>query len=397
MSDYKSKVNSYPSPKGEKWRVEYAYKTPDGVYHRSCKRGFDSKDLAEKWEKRELYRLIDEKEKEKPPVVPVPAPVAPKTTRKISKEDMLFSELVEKYMERSELRRKETTCYTKDNIINTWILPYFKNRKVFEITVEDIENWQDMILKANSRKGTPLAPTYIATIRSQFTAIMNHAVMIHDLPYNPLYKAEMIGDKDAEEQPFWELEEYLAFREYIAEKPKYFYAFEVLFWTGMRMGEMFALKLSDIDFKNLTIRVDETYSKLKGKEVVTDPKNKPSFRTILIPEILGYELSEYVSSLCDVDSDTRIFADISKTSLHRVLDNGIAVKGITDITIHGLRHSHISLCGSELVKAREVVIAERVGHSRKKSMTRKYTHVYPSDRKALVEKLNEIMEEAENV
>ena len=75
MSDYKSKVNSYNTPNGVKWRVEYAYKTPDGVYHRSCKRGFDSKDLAEKWEKRELYRLIDEKEKEKPPVIPA-APVA---------------------------------------------------------------------------------------------------------------------------------------------------------------------------------------------------------------------------------------------------------------------------------------------------------------------------------
>ena len=394
MSNYETRVIKYEAKNGVKYRVDYAYKTPDGVYHRSCKRGFSLKREADAWVRTELSKVLADKEQEK---APAPAPVIPKPSPTESKKDMLFSELVEKYMERSEIRRKQTTCYTKGNIINTWILPHFKDRKVYEITVEDVENWQDMMLKAKTRKGTPLALTYIATIRSQFTAIMNYAVMIHDLPYNPLYKAEMIGDKDANEQPFWELEEYLAFREYIAEKPKYFYAFEVLFWTGMRMGEMFALKLSDIDFKNLTIRIDETYSKLNGKEIVTNPKNKTSFRTILIPETLGYELSEYVSSLYDVNSDTRIFADISKTGLHRVLDDGIAVKGITDINVHGLRHSHISLCGSEMVKAREVVIAERVGHSRKKSMTRKYTHVYPNDRKALVNRLNEIMEEIENV
>lgn len=394
MREYRSRVIKYDSKSGVKYRVDYAYKTPDGTYHKSCKRGFSLKREADAWVKKELPMLVSEKEQGK---VTAPVPVATKASKKPSKEDMLFSELVEMYMQRSELRRKETTCYTKSNIIDTWILPTFKDHKVYEITVEDIENWQDMILKAKSRKGKPLANTYIATIRSQFTAIMNYAVMIHNLPFNPLYKAEMIGDKDADEQPFWELEEYLKFRQFIAEKPKYFYAFEVLFWTGMRMGEMLALKLSDIDLKNLTIRIDETFTKLNKKELLTDPKNKTSFRTILIPEVLGYELSEYLNSLYDANSDTRIFSELNKSGLHRVLDNGIAASGITDITIHGLRHSHISLCSSARVNAREAVIAERVGHSRKKSMTRKYTHVYPADRKALVEKLNEIMEEAENV
>ena len=79
MKDYKSKVNSYPSPKGEKWRVEYAYKTPDGVYHRSCKRGFDSFDQADNWRMRHLYRLIDEKEKEIS--IPIIMPAAEKAAK----------------------------------------------------------------------------------------------------------------------------------------------------------------------------------------------------------------------------------------------------------------------------------------------------------------------------
>ena len=84
---------------------------------------------------------------------------------------------------------------------------------------------------------------------------MNYAVRLHGLPFNPL------------------------------DKPEYYYAFEVLYWTGMRMGEMLALRLGDIDFDNLTIKVDETYTRLKKKDLITSPKTKDSKRIIQIPKL----------------------------------------------------------------------------------------------------------------
>lgn len=394
MSNYDVRYSKYKSIKKNKetikWRVEFAYKTPDGVYHKSCKRGFNKRDDGKDWVKTELPKLIAEKEQEMPPV-----PVLPKSSKKKSKEEMLFSELVEQYMKRSKLRKKESTCSTKESIINGKILPYFKDKKVFDISVEDVENWQDTILSSTTDKGVPYSPTYVRTIRSQFTAIMNYAVRLYGLPFNPLDRAEMMGDKDAEEQPFWQLNEYKAFRQAIADKPIYYYAFEVLFWTGMRMGEMLALNLSDINFEQRTISVDETYHRLNKQDLLTDPKNAPSKRTIHIPEKLADELKEYVTSIYGINKNTRLF-QLSKSGLHRELDRGIKHCGITDITVHGLRHSHISLCASSLVNAREVAIAQRVGHS-KKTMTGRYTHAYDEDLISIATKLNELMEEIDNV
>ena len=378
MSSYKSSIHKYGN---NLYRVDYSYKTPDGKRHRSCKRGFKLQREATAWQRNELPALIEKLESDKP------------NERK--KEDMLFSELIEEYMKRYALRRKETTCATKGHIITTKILPYFKDVKVFDITVADVESWQDMLLASRTSRGKPLSPTYIRTIRSQFTAIMNYAVKLHGLPFNPLDRAEMIGKKNAEEQPFWQLEDYKAFRLAIADKPMFFYAFEVLFWTGMRMGEMLALTPSDIDFEKLTITVDETYTRLHKKNLLTDPKNESSKRDIDIPQMLANELQEYITSLYGVSSNTRIFP-LTKSGLHHELDRGIAATGITDVTVHGIRHSHISLCASSKINAREVAIARRVGHS-KNTMTSRYTHAYKEDLVAIATKLNELMEEMDNV
>ena len=76
-----------------------------------------------------------------------------------------------------------------------------------------------------------------------------------------------LGCKGAEPRAYWTLDEFIQFRNVVADKPEYYSAFEVLYWTGMRMGEMLALRLGDIDFDNLTIKVDETYTRLKKKQV----------------------------------------------------------------------------------------------------------------------------------
>lgn len=110
----------------------------------------------------------------------------------------------------------------------------------------------------------------------------------------------------------------------------YYYAFEVLFWTGMRMGEMLALNLSDIDFQVLTITVSKTYTQYKGQDLITPPKTANSNRIIHIPRRLADELKEYVTSIYGMKKDTRLFP-LSKSGLHRELDRGIGACWITDI------------------------------------------------------------------
>ena len=149
-------------------------------------------------------------------------------------------------------------------------------------------------------------------------------------------------------------------------------------------------------FENLTIRIDETYTKFKGKNLMTTPKTKSSKRTIHIPQTLADELKEYMDSIYGLEQDDRIFF-VTKSGLHREIDRGVDACSIPDICVHGLRHSFSSMAQSEEVKAAEIVVSTILGHSKKKTMTAKYSHAYEKDLIAVAERLNKLMEDIENV
>ena len=86
---------------------------------------------------------------------------------------------------------------------------------------------------------------------------------------------------------FWTKEEYLKFSEAIQDKPISYYAFQVLYWTGIRCGELLALTKQDFDLEKRTLRINKTYQVVKGEELVTDPKTEKSNRTIDLPRFLS--------------------------------------------------------------------------------------------------------------
>lgn len=64
--------------------------------------------------------------------------------------------------------------------------------------------------------------------------------------------------------------------------PEFYYCYEVLYWCGVREGEMLALTLGDIDFHNKTISISKTLSIIHGKEYITSPKTVSSIRTVRV-------------------------------------------------------------------------------------------------------------------
>lgn len=417
MRIYKSRQVKYQSKKGEMIRVDYSYQTPDGVTHRSCKRGFLKEMDATQWQFLELPKLIKalssgEEILEPTPVIEI-TQVAESGQEPIEEIDpiqtMTFDELVKEFIELRVSKRKPSTQATKLNIINQKILPYFTGRKVVDIKPVDIEKWQAVINKTETAEGYGLSDTYKYTIRGQMTTIMNYAVDIHGLLFNPVKRTEKIGKKKAPKQSFWELSDYAKFRKAIADKPSYFYAFEVLYWTGIRSGELKVLRLRDIDFKKNLIRVYKTKQdskiadsgiKLSKKEAKklkdgeSTPKTDNSIRLIHIPQILADELKEYVSGIYGLKPDDHIF-NLSKSGMHRELDRGIEIAGIEDITVHGVRHSANSLL-SNVIECPDVIRKYRLGHS-DDTTNDIYNHPYSYKLEEVAEKMNKIMEEMENV
>ena len=375
MSNYKSSVHKY----GEnKYRVDFSYIDPETqTRKRTCKRGFKLLREATLWEKQELPKLIKELEQEE-----------------TLDENLTMKELIDEYMQFSRLRRRETTADNKQHIIDTKIIPYFANKKVYEITVNDVRKWQDIMLSSKKKDGTPFAETYLRAISNQLSAILNYAVAYHNLKDNPVLKIERLGKKDGPERDFWTVDEYNRFIEKLEDSPLLYYAFEILFWCGIREGELLALTPSCFDFNKNPLHIRNSYYRRKGKDTLGDTKTPSSQRVCTMPSTLAEEIKEYISSLYGAKPDTRIFP-YTKKKLYSALDRGCELSGVKRIPIHSIRHSNITLLENEIGSATTKAISSRCGHTNTK-MTLHYAHIYDGTDLKIANELDELMKGRNN-
>ena len=340
------------------WYVMVRYQDWKGERKQKCKRGFSTKKEAQEWERSFMLQSS-------------------------SDMDMLFEDFVKIYIRDIKSRLKETTWLTKENIINTKIMPYFAKRKINEIQTKDVIAWQNEMIRYRDKKGNPYSSTYLKTLHNQLSTIFNHAVRFYELHSNPASKAGNMGTEHRKEMLFWTKDEYLKFADEMMDKPISYYAFEILYWCGLRMGEMLALTPSDFDFKKQTVTINKSYQRLHGDDVITTPKTKRSNRVVKMPPFLCEEINEYIGMLYDIKIDERIFT-ITKSYLHKEMDRGSKNSGVQRIRIHDLRHSHVSLLIEMGFSA--VAIADRVGHE-SIEITYRYAHLFPSKQKEMADKL----------
>lgn len=350
------------------WEVRCYYKNIYGELKQKTKRGFKKKSDAIDWER-------DFK------------------NQKGNRLDMTFGAFVEIYFKYEEARLKYNTMLTKKYVVEKKILPYFQHRQMEDISTADVIEWQNHILAEKDENGKAFSQTYLKTIHAQLSAIFNHAVNMYGLPNNPARKAGTMGSEDMEEIEYWTKEEYQMFIDEIADKDVSYYAFEMLYWCGIRLGELLALTRSDFDFVNNKVRINKSYQKLKRKEYITTPKTKKSNRVISMPAFLATEMQEYIDQLYGYDDDTRIF-QLSKSYMHHEMDRGAKAAGVKRISIHGLRHSHISLLLQMGFSA--VAVGNRVGHE-SVHITFKYAHLFPSVKDEMANKLDMEREEVIDV
>ena len=175
-------------------------------------------------------------------------------------------------------------------------------------------------------------------------------------------------------------EEFNAFLETVSDKPETRMAFLLLYWIGMRIGELLALTYDDINLEEKTISITKSYQRLKGKDVITQPKTPKSIRIISMPDFLADEFREYCSHLYGIMKNERLF-HFTKSHMEHCMAAGIEKSGVKRIRLHDLRHSHASMLVDMGVAPLE--IAERLGHEKVETTLNTYSHLYPSTRSKL--------------
>lgn len=341
---------------GKGWRCQFYYKDWQGIRHKKNKRGFKTKAEADAWE-----RDFRQRAKFRP--------------------EIRFDNFVEIYFQDMENRLRETTIESKRYMFDTKILPYFKDKSISDITAADIRAWQNTLIKEN------FAPTYLKTINNQMSALFNYACRYYDLESNPCRKAGSIGKSKADDMDFWTKEEFDQFLTAFEKKPEAYMAFKLLFWTGMRIGEMLALTFEDVNLEERVISITKNLVRVKGKDKIHPPKTPKGIREITIPPFLAEDLREYFSRQYGILPNERIFR-FTKSFMEHQIVRGAKESGVKRIRLHDIRHSHASMLVAMGFQPLE--IKDRLGHEKIETTLNTYSHLYPNKQMELADRL-EIM------
>ena len=297
------------------WYASFYFENWTGKKEKKMKRGFKTKREALEWERTFLQQQTADL-------------------------DMTFESFVALYAADVKGRIKENTWGTKEHILYKKLVPYFGKRKMSEIGSKEVMAWQSEMLNYRDKNGKPYSPVYLKTLHNQLSAVFNHAVRHYNLKANPAAQVGNMGKAKGREMLFWTKAEYLKFADAMMDKPLSYYAFEMLYWCGIREGELLALTPGDFDFGKQTVSISKSYQRIKGQDVVTDPKTAKSNRVIQMPAFLCEEMEDYIKSLYAAEPTDRIFP-VTKSYLHREMDRGAKAAGVKRIRIHDLRHPYV--------------------------------------------------------
>lgn len=342
-----------------KWLIQFRYTDWKGETKKTTKRGFTTKREAEDWVRNFLMSQQAD-------------------------FNMNFDEFLKLYYADMAPRIRENTLRTKKYIIDLKITPFFGKKAMNSIKPADIRKWQNELMTMG------YSATYLRTINNQLTAIFNYATKYYDLKSNPCSKAGSMGKNHADEMNFWTKDEFSKFIDVVMDKHRSYIGFKLLFWTGIRIGELLALNIGDVNFEEKTLSITKSYQRIGKRDVITPPKTPKSNRTIAIPDFLMADLKDYIKCMYCVELTDRLLP-CSKHFFENEMKRGAHIGGVKRIRLHDLRHSHCALLFEMGIPPLEV--AERLGHERVETTLQIYAHLYPNKQKFISEKLDQIYEE----
>lgn len=191
---------------------------------------------------------------------------------------------------------------------------------------------------------------------------------------------------------YFTLEEYRQFRSVI-DDPEYSIIFDMLYWSGLRKGELQALRFSDIDFYENVFHIDKTYD--YRNHAITTPKCRTSYRDVTMTADLRKSLVDYITTckrLAGFTPDLYLFGidtPIAPTTLDRKKNVYCNLSGVKQIRLHDFRHSHVSLLINNGIN--DFDISKRLGHSRD-MVNNTYGHWFKKSQENLVSKLDRMSE-----
>ena len=348
----------YHDKKLKTWYVKFRYKDWQGKAHYTTKRGFKTKRDALKYEFEFKNTSSD-------------------------RIDIKLSNLAEKYLADKKLRIKISYYKVIEYTLQKHFLETMGNLKISELSPALMKEWQsDLISKKHLKYNT------LIRIQTTVSSMINYAVKYYGLKENPLRVVGSIGNtkKEARRIQFWTYEEFEQFISHV-KNYKHKICFKILFFGGLRVGELLALDRKDFNFRENKISI--TKSKIQSTGEISTPKTPESEREIDMPVEIMKEVKNYIRNLKVIPVAPSPIFNTSHSALWLSLKNCAIKAGVKKIRIHDLRHSH----ASHLIHLGVPIttISCRLGHKSPKITLDVYSHMYEESGKQTAELLSKVI------
>lgn len=312
---------------------------------------------------------------------------------------LTVEDLYNEYMSAKKHEVRITTYDKTRRNLELYVLPYFANTRLDRLSAVSLQKWKDTL----SSKG--LSFKTLQNQFSEFRTMLNFAVKMEYINRNPLTAVGNFKQKDftppKDKLHFYTPEQFL---KYIGAARKeaekndtltnwgYYVFFSIAYYTGMRKGEINALKWSDVEEEFIHVRRSVSQKIAGAKITETLPKNKTSYRTLQMPQPLINILKEHKERYADIfNLDLRICGGsrvLSDTNLDKKNRLFAELAQLPHIRIHDFRHSHASLLANEGINIQE--IARRLGHAKIEQTWNTYAHLYPREEERAILVLNNV-------
>ncbi|HEO5886495.1 TPA: site-specific integrase [Streptococcus agalactiae] len=362
-------IHKYPSKKAKNGYLYFVkiYMVKDSQRADHIKRGFRTRKEAKDYEARLIYLKASGKLEE-----------FIKPTHKT------YNEIFEKWYQAYQDMVEPTTASRTLDMFRLHILPVMGDLPISKISPLDCQNF--ITDKAKTFKS-------IKQIKSYTGKVFDFAIKMKLLKHNPMAEIIMPKRKKTRIENYWtvqELQEFLAI--VLQEEPyKHYALFRLLAYSGLRKGELYALKWADIDFQTETLSVDKSLGRLDGQAIEKGTKNDFSVRKIKLDSetisilqewksISQKEKAQLAVAPLSIEQDF-LFTYCTRSGsieplhadyINNVLSRIIRKHGLKKISPHGFRHTHATLMIE--IGVDPVNTAKRLGHASSQMTLDTYSH-----------------------
>ncbi len=356
-----------PTKDGRKWVFEVRYKTLRGDTKRYTSKKFKTKREAEDEEKKFLMQHGS-----------------------LQAYDMTIKDLYNSFFD-----------YQLDKVKSNTLRSYQERFKHL-ISIERIRinefNSSHYNLWRKELNNTNLSDTTKNNVQKLLKILLNYATKWYGTNFNEVYPKIVPfrnpNQVDNKEMLYFTYDEFQKFIS-VEDDLTYRVAFEILYYMGVRIGELLSITFEKIDFNKRELRIDSNVVKDyfgKNKYLITTPKTRSSIRTIPIPEIVLEDLKklkEYKQTIYGFKEKWFILGSYDPISRDRIRlrkNRNCNLAGVRQIFLHSFRHS----CASLLISrgANITLVAKYLGHSKIEETLNTYSHFFKSDLDDIVSQID---------